>query len=221
MITIDGPSGAGKSTVSRLLAQKLGFAFLDTGAMYRAVGLAAHLAGIEVADESVVERFIEGVDLRAEATGGQFRLFLNGRPVGAEIRTAEAGQLASKASALSCVRRFLLGLQRDCGQAGDLVAEGRDMGSVVSPGAVVKFYLDAGPEVRARRRFKELVEAGERVEYGDVLAQTIERDRRDSTRDLAPLQSLPDMVVIDASHLDVDGVVAAAMAVITAKLDAA
>ncbi len=207
VVTIDGPSGAGKSTVSRRLAEVLGFSYLDSGALYRAVAWSLLDRAVDLDDPRRVEAALPGTALTVRPRSGAFEVLLDGRPAGDRLRTPAVAQAASRVSVWPAVRRHLLGLQRDCAEAADVVAEGRDMGTVVFPGAGVKIFLTASAEVRARRRFLELVEQGQKVTYEAVLAATRERDHRDQNRDVAPLRPAPDMTPIDASELTVDQVV--------------
>jgi CMP/dCMP kinase len=206
VVAIDGPGGAGKSTVARRLAEVLGFEYVNTGAMYRAVALAAREAGID-ADDPEAERKLDALleRTRIDFSGGQ--IMLNGRDVSAEIGTPELGEIASRLSMLGVVRERMLDLQRAAGARGGVVMEGRDIGSVVFPDADVKFFLDASPEVRAERRWRELAAHGIEISREQVLAQLQERDRRDSGRELAPLRPAPDAEVIDASRMSIEEVV--------------
>jgi CMP/dCMP kinase len=216
IITIDGPSGAGKSTISRGLAARLGYTYLDTGAMYRAVGLQIERAGLDPGrDGEALGRLLDAVVLRLVANdGGDVLVFLNGEDVSAAIRTPEMGLVASRVSAQPLVRQKLTELQRQIGSLGAIVAEGRDMGTVVFPRAAYKFYLDASPEVRARRRYEQLLTLGQRVDYEEILAQIIKRDRDDSSRALAPLKPAADAVIIDTSEMDIEAVIASMLKVI-------
>jgi len=204
IVTIDGPSGVGKSTVSRGVAERLGFVYLDTGAMYRAVAYGLSQEGIPLNSGSAIDAFLKEMVLELlppSSSGGDVRVLLNGEELGDLIRTPEMGMLASKVSALEEVRGTLTALQQDMGQKGKLVAEGRDTGTVVFPGAAWKFYLDAAPEERARRRLEQLRERGEHVDEEEILRQIIKRDRDDSSRSLAPLRVAGDALKIDCSEL--------------------
>ena len=204
IVTIDGPSGVGKSTVSRGLADRLGFVYLDTGAMYRAVAYGLKQAAVDMENEGAVERFLEGMKVELFPPGSpddDVRVFLNGEDIGGLIRTPEMGMLASKVSALPVVRQKLTAMQQAMGRAGKIVAEGRDTGTVVFPQAAWKFYLDAAPEERARRRIAQLRLWGEPVNEQEILAQIIKRDRDDSERTIAPLRAAADAVRIDSSRL--------------------
>ena len=191
IVTIDGPSGAGKSTISKLLAAKLNFTYLDTGAMYRVVGLQVQRAGFDLEAEGARERLVqllEGLDmtLASGEEGKETRAFLDGEDVSDAIRTPEMAMIASRASAEPEVRKKLTEMQRTIGNNGAIVAEGRDMGTIVFPDAMHKFFLDATPEERAMRRQKQLEESGQKIEFQELLAQIQKRDRNDSSRSLAP-----------------------------------
>ena len=217
VVTIDGPSGVGKSTVSRKLAAELGYTYLDTGAMYRAVALGCVKNGVDVEDEAAVAVVLDTLDIRLlppQTADDDVRVLLNGEDVSREIRTPEAGMLASRVSALLPVRQKLTAMQQTMGRAGGLVAEGRDTGTVVFPDAAWKFFLDAPPEERARRRALQLREQGQEVDEQKLLAQIIERDRQDRERTIAPLVKAEDAVVIDSSNLSADEVAARMLAVV-------
>lgn len=208
VVTIDGPSGAGKSTVSRRLALLLGFAFLDTGALYRGVALAAQWAGLGADDEAAVAAWLEGLDLTARPQGGRFLVLLEGRDVEPFIRNEEVAGLASRLSAQAAVRGYLLSLQRQAGVLGDLVAEGRDMGTVVFPKAEAKFFLNASPAERARRRFLELKPHNPDLTQEAVLDDLNQRDQRDAVRSLSPLKPATDATLVDTTRLDQEQVLA-------------
>lgn len=207
IITIDGPSGGGKSTVSRMVAQRLGYIYLDTGAMYRAVGWLAQEKGIELTDDGQLEAML--ADIVLEMTPGEedVQISVNGHDVSQAIRTAEMGMVASRISALPQVRRKLTELQRTIGQQGSVVAEGRDMGTVVFSQAPHKFFLEASAQERARRRVLQLREKGEEANEEEILAQIEQRDHDDSSRALAPLKAAPDALTIDSSQVSAEEVV--------------
>jgi cytidylate kinase len=213
IVAIDGPAGAGKSTASRAVAARLGFAMVDTGAIYRAVALAATRAGVALDDDAGLEALLPAVEIRFApegAPGGGQRVLLGSEDVSDEIRTPPMSLGASRVSARAVVRAGLLDLQRrlalGSGSAG-AVLEGRDIGTVVFPDADAKFFLTASPEERARRRHAELRSRGDRSSFDEVLADQLRRDRDDSERDVAPLRPAPDAVVVDTSGVALDEVV--------------
>lgn len=207
IITIDGPAGSGKSTISRSLAGRLGYAYLDTGAMYRAVGYKAALTHTDPDKEEELAELLDTLDLQILPGDQDSKVILDQKDISVEIRTPEMGMMASKVSALASVRKKLTELQQLMGQKGSVVAEGRDMGTVVFPQAKFKFYLDATPEERASRRTKQLHEKGMLADYHDILAQTKKRDHDDSSRALAPLKPAKDAVIIDSSNMTIDEVI--------------
>ena len=215
VVAVDGPMGSGKSTVARRTAARLGFVYLDTGAMYRAVGLLATEAGVPLTDEDAVVAVARTAGLRFDGAG---RLFAGERDVSDAIRTLEMGEAASLVSALPGVRTLLVDEQRRIGLGTDIVMEGRDIGTNVFPDAEVKVYLTARPEVRAARRAAELRAKGEDVDDATVLAALIERDERDSTRAVAPLRRAADAVEVDTSDMTFDEVVDAVVAVARAAV---
>jgi len=206
LITIDGPAGAGKTTVARALARRLGYIYVDTGALYRAVALAAQAAGIGPEEDAALERLCAGLQLAFVRRDDQTRLYLNGRDVSAHIRSPEITMLASAVSARPVVRRCLLAIQRRLGRERGAVFEGRDMGTVVFPDADLKFYLDADGHTRAVRRYRELKDATP-LTLDQVARDMEKRDRNDSRRAIAPLKPADDARIIDSTDLDVDGVV--------------
>ncbi|OGR00309.1 MAG: cytidylate kinase [Deltaproteobacteria bacterium RIFOXYD12_FULL_55_16] len=209
IVTIDGPSGSGKSTISRGLAAKLHFTYLDTGAMYRAVGLALERQAIDLADPESLAKCLATIELAFSPNGDDDVLvLLNGEDISQAIRTSEMGLVASRVSAQPLVREKLTALQRQLGEKGGLVAEGRDMGTVVFPKAACKFFLSASAEERARRRQKQLAEKGQLVNYQEILAQISKRDHDDANRALAPLKPAADAIMVDSSSMDPDAVLA-------------
>jgi cytidylate kinase len=212
-VAIDGPAGAGKSTVARKLADKLGFTLVDTGALYRAVALAAQREGVAWDDEAkvvaVARRMEASRSLRLvpDADRG-VRVMLDGQDVSDGIRTVDMGMGASRVSAIGAVRAALLDLQRQAGESGGVVLEGRDIGTVVFPDAEVKFFLTASPEIRAQRRYDELLLRGQRVDYAATLAEVKQRDENDTNRPIAPLRRADDAIFVDSSDRPVDEIVA-------------
>lgn len=221
IITIDGPAGAGKTTISKLLARQMGYRYLDTGALYRGVALAVVNAGIDPEDDNALEALCRTIQLDFVAGDGDFRLFLNGSDVSDIIRTPQISMVASAISARAVVRRFLLDIQRTIGNQKQIVAEGRDMGTMVFPHAEVKFFLDADPQIRAQRRYAELVAQNEDTNLQAVARDMAERDQNDASRRLAPLKPASDAVRMDSTHLSVSDVVAALYAHIRKQLGVA
>ncbi len=201
-VAIDGPAGAGKSTLARQLARDLGYIYVDTGAMYRAVGLYALRAGADPADPAAVDPLLPGIRLRLAVLDGEQHIYLNGEDVSALIRTEAVGMAASAVGADPAVRAFLLDLQRDMARTGNVLMDGRDIGTVILPDATVKIFLTASPEARARRRWLEYQAAGRPDRYEDVLADVKRRDEQDSGRAAAPLRRAEDAVLLDTSAMD-------------------
>jgi cytidylate kinase len=209
VVTIDGPAGAGKSTVSKLLAARLGYLYLDTGAMYRAVAVLARESSPEnPLDDDLLAHICRGLVVDMTCKDSEMCLLVNGRDLTEAIRQPEISTLASAVSAKAVVRRRLGEIQRQLGADGGIVAEGRDMGTVVFPEADVKFFLDARPEVRGQRRYYELRAKGEtRLSLQEVCKQLLARDRNDRCRDLAPLKQAHDAILIDSTELYLEQVV--------------
>ena len=209
IVTIDGPSGVGKSTVSRIVAADLGYTYLDTGAMYRGVGLYFHALDISVEDEKEIEKRLSAIKLTlvpASSAEEDVGVILNGEDVSSQIRTAEISMIASNISALSCVRDFLTKMQREIGRAGDIVAEGRDMGTVVFPQAGHKFFLDASPQERCRRRVNQLRQKGVMADEKETLDAIMERDKNDREREIAPLRRADDAIFVDTTDITIKDV---------------
>ena len=207
VVAIDGPAGAGKSTVSKRLTGLLGYRLLDTGALYRSVALSAKRRGVSYADAAALAAIAAGLDIEFQLDGMTNRVFLAGEDVSGAIRTPEMSEGSSIVSAVPEVRAALLQLQRELAGKGGVVAEGRDVGTVVLPDAGAKFFLTASDEVRARRRVEELRAAGIEAMYDETLAEIRRRDQRDSSREAAPLVCAPDAIVVDSSVLAIDEVV--------------
>jgi cytidylate kinase len=220
IITIDGPSGSGKGTVSRAVAKALGFSLLDSGALYRLVALAGLKAGLSLDDGAALARLARHLDIRFGSTSdGSEQIWLSGEDVTQAIRTEEAGNNASKVAALILVREALLGRQRRFAANGGLVADGRDMGTVVFPDAPLKIFLVADAAERARRRYKQLKEKGVPASLADLSREIAERDRRDANRSVAPLVASSDAVVLDSTHLSVDEVVAKVLSLAKKRIE--
>jgi len=218
VITIDGPSGAGKSTLARLLAKRMDVPYLDTGALYRAVAVEVIRRGINVDDAGQLEHLCQNLDIGVKWVEGRLLVFSSGRDVSDEIRSEIVGQTASLVSAKAPVRRALLGIQRDLIAGTGGVLEGRDTGTVVAPDAHVKFFLDAEPAERGRRRLKELQERGLDVQLGSVMDGIRQRDRQDRERLLAPLKPAGDAVIIDTTGKSISDVLEEMTAHIRRKL---
>lgn len=208
IIAIDGPAGAGKSTVARILSKKLGFLYVDTGAMYRALTLKILENNVAISDEPRINALAQKVriDLRNNADGS-LSVILDGRDVSLEIRQARITQFVSDVAKIKTVRQVLVAMQRDMGKRGDCVLDGRDIGTVVFPDAWKKFFIDASKGVRVDRRFKELKGLGQDVAINDVEKDLSNRDKIDSTREASPLRCAPDAVYIDTTDLSIEQVV--------------
>ena len=218
-IAIDGPAGAGKSTISKRLAKELGYYYVDTGAIYRTVAYFLDLLGISPKDVDGVERYIDEltVGIEYDEEGNQ-HMIMNGMDVTDDIRTQDISQKASLVSAHGVVRGVLLDMQRDVAKTHNVIMDGRDIGTVVLPKANVKIFLTASAEVRARRRTDELTEKGQKADYERILKEIQQRDYQDTHRELAPLKMAKDSIKVDTSELDIDGVVAAILAIVKEKI---
>ena len=203
-VAIDGPAGAGKSTISKGAAGKLGFIYVDTGALYRTIALNAIRRGV-IDNEDEVIKMLDDTDVKLGFENGTQCVYLNGEEVSAFIRTPEISMGASKVSAIPKVREYLLDLQRDIAKKNNVIMDGRDIGTVVLPNATVKIYLTADAEVRAKRRYDELIAKGTAVSYESVLTDLKQRDHNDMTREIAPLKQADDAVLADTTELDFEG----------------
>ncbi len=201
-VAIDGPAGAGKSTLARRLAAELGYIYVDTGAMFRTIGLYALRAGKDPKDNEAVNALLPEISLKFAFIGGEQHIYLNGEDVSTAIRTEEVGMAASAVGANPEVRAFLLGMQRDMAKTQDVLMDGRDIGTVVLPDATVKIFLTASPEARATRRWKEYQQKGVEVSYEEVLVDVRQRDYQDTHRAAAPLRQADDAQLLDTSEMN-------------------
>ena len=218
-IAIDGPAGAGKSTLARRLAEKLGYYYVDTGAIYRTVAYFMDLLGVSPKDVDGVERYIDEltVEIEYDEEGCQ-HMIMNGMDVTNDIRTQDISQKASLVSAHAVVRDVLLDMQRDVARRHNVVMDGRDIGSVVLPKADVKIFLTADPQVRAKRRYDELIAKGQKADLPRILKEIQQRDYQDTHREVAPLKMTRDSVKLDTSELDIDGVLEAMLQIVGKKI---
>lgn len=219
-IALDGPSGAGKSTLARAIAKRLGIVYVDTGALYRTIGLFVKEHGIDPKDSDAVIACLPHIELSMNYVDGEQVIRLCGEPVGDKIRTPEISMYASAVSAIPAVRTFLLDTQRKIARENSVIMDGRDIGTVILPDAEVKIFLFASPEARAKRRTAELLAKGTEVSYEEVLADMRERDHNDRTRAVAPAVPAEDAIMLDNSDLSLEGTVTRALAIIKEKTDA-
>ena len=203
-IALDGPAGAGKSSVAKGVAKELGFIYVDTGALYRTVGLYFIRKGIMTDLDCDIEEILKDISVDIKFVDEKQHVFLNGEDVSDEIRTPQASMMASAVSAKPPVRAFLLGMQRKLAEENNVIMDGRDIGTVVLPNATMKFFVTATAEERANRRYKELIEKGEDVKYDDVYNDIVTRDYNDSHREIAPLKPAKDSIMFDTSKINLD-----------------
>ena len=217
-VAIDGPAGAGKSTIAKTAAKRLGFIYVDTGALYRSIGYYVIKQGKSLEIKEDIVSCLSSINVEIEFVDNEQHVILNGEDVIASIRTPEVSIAASKVSAVPEVREFLLGLQRDFAKKYNCIMDGRDIGTVVLPNAEVKIFLTASCEERANRRYKELIEKGEQVNYEDVLTDIQKRDYNDSHREIAPMKPAEDSVLVDSTGQSIEQNVQAVIDVIKAKV---
>jgi cytidylate kinase len=217
IIAIDGPSAAGKTSAARLLAERLGYLYLDSGALYRAIAWKVSQSGIEPKEHPRLVELLSKTEIRVEAKGDDFRVWVDGLDVTSQLRAPAISRLASQVSSVPAVREKLLQVQRQMGSQGGVVVEGRDIGTVVFPSAHMKFYLDATLQVRGNRRYQELIAMGHAVDGEKVLEEMKIRDEKDSHREIAPLKKAKDAFVLDSTGMALDEVVNRMMAEVQKK----
>lgn len=217
-IAIDGPSGVGKSTLAKALAKELNFIYVDTGAIYRTVGLYAQYNNIDPSDEEALSAQFNKIDIQLKWIDGSQRVYLNDNDVSEEIRTPKSSMYASAVSALPKVRAFLLDKQRDIANSNSVIMDGRDIGTVILPNADVKIFMSADEISRAKRRHKELLERGQSISFDEVLSDMKKRDYNDSTRSTAPLTPAKDAIMFDNTDLDINQTIEAAKKIILEKI---
>ena len=205
-VAIDGPAGAGKSTIAKMVAKKLGFIYVDTGAMYRAMALHLLRKGILATDSAAISAACEDADITIQYQNGEQVVLLNGENVNGLIRTEEVGNMASSSSTNGDVRKKLVALQQKLAKTAEVIMDGRDIGTVVLPDADVKIYLTAGSDVRAKRRFDELTAKGEICDLQKIEKDIIERDERDMNREISPLKQADDAILVDSSYMTIEEV---------------
>ena len=217
-IAIDGPAGAGKSTIAKRASKELGFIYVDTGALYRTIGLNVLRQGKDTKNPDDVILTLEGVEISLRFVNGEQRVFLGEEDVSEAIRQNEVSMAASNVSAIPAVREFLFSLQRDIAEKNNCIMDGRDIGTVVLPDAKIKIFLTASARARADRRYKELIEKGQDVDYDSILADIEQRDYQDSHREIAPLKQADDAVLVDTTELDLEGSIEYMLKVIKERL---
>lgn len=213
-VAIDGPAGAGKSTIAKKAAEKLGFIYVDTGAIYRAAALACIESHTAIDDAAAVEALLPQLDIRIIFFNGEQHILLNDKDVSESIRSENVSMAASRVSAIPAVRKFLLDLQRNFAKNADVIMDGRDIGTVVLPNAQVKIFLTASPEVRAKRRVLQLEEKGEKADFDKILYDIVQRDYNDTNRKTAPLKAAETAVMVDTSEMTLEEVVNRIVAII-------
>lgn len=217
VITIDGPAGAGKSTVAKALSHRLSYIYLDTGALYRAVAYKMIQVGISQENREQLEDLCPHIKINLKNMRGRMMVMVDDEDVTDQLRTEEIGLIASRVSAIPLVREILLQVQREAGKNGGIIAEGRDTGTVIFPHAEVKFFVDATVEQRVERRYRELLERGDRINYQEIKRDLIRRDRQDRERDIAPLVPSADAVIVDTTRMSVTDVLETMISVIKSR----
>lgn len=218
-VAIDGPAGAGKSTIAKAIANSIQFIYVDTGALYRAIGLYVSSKGLDTTNAADVSSVLKQIDVQLKYVNNEQRVFLNGDDVSEKIRLPEMSMYASNVSAIPCVREFLFDLQRNIGMSHNIIMDGRDIGTVVLPDADVKIFLTASPEVRANRRLAEFEARGQKMDYDILLKEIKQRDLNDSTRAIAPLKQADDAIKVDTSSMTLNESIECIRGIIVEKLE--
>lgn len=217
-IAIDGPAGAGKSTIAKTVAMELGYIYVDTGALYRTIGLNALRLGYDTKDVELVTKTLDDINVKLKFINGVQRVYLNGEDVSEEIRLPQASMAASNVSAMPSVRKYLFDLQKNIANENNCIMDGRDIGTIVLPDAQVKIFLTASAEERANRRYKELIEKGSDVDYKSVLEEMKQRDFQDSNREIAPLKPADDSVIVDSTEKSLPQVISDIKRIVEGKI---
>lgn len=218
-IAIDGPSGAGKSTVAKGVAKELGFIYVDTGALYRSVGVSVLRKGFDTRDSAKVVPLLDGINITIKHIDHNQHVYLNDEDISEEIRLPASSMAASNVSAIPAVRSFLFELQRDIAKKNNCIMDGRDIGTVVLPNADLKIFLTASTEERAQRRYKELIGKGNKINYKELLEEIKQRDYNDSNREIAPLKPAEDAVIFDSTGLSAEAAIRQVIELVRSKLD--
>ncbi|MDO4199527.1 MAG: (d)CMP kinase [Clostridia bacterium] len=218
-VAIDGPAGSGKSTISKIIAQKLGFVHLDTGALYRAIAYFIDKNNVDFNNENEVKKCLKFVDLKIEKSGAEQKILLGGKVLSSELRSLNITKIASRIASYRCVREYLLNFQRDFAEKQNVVMDGRDIGTVVLPNASVKIFITASPEVRAGRRLEQMSKSGEKPDYNEILDAIKKRDYEDTHRVIAPLKKADDAAVIDNSNMNLNQTVESVLSIIKERVE--
>lgn len=218
-VAIDGPAGSGKSTISKIIAQKLGFVHLDTGALYRAIAYFIDTNNVNFNNENDVKKCLKSVDLKIEKSGAEQKILLGGKVLSSELRSLNITKVSSKIASYRCVRDYLLNFQREFAEKQDVVMDGRDIGTVVLPNASVKIFITASPEVRAGRRLEQMSKVGEKPDYNEILDAIKKRDYEDTHRVIAPLKKADDAAVIDNSNMNLNQTVESVLSIIKERVE--
>lgn len=217
-VAIDGPAGSGKSTISKIIAQKLGFVHLDTGALYRAIAYFIDKNNADFNNENEVKKCLKSANLKVEKSDAEQKILLSGKVLSSELRSLNITKISSKIASYRCVRDYLLNFQRDFAEKQNVVMDGRDIGTVVLPNASVKIFITASPEVRARRRLEQMLKSGENPDYNEILDAIKKRDYEDAHRKIAPLKKADDATLLDNSNMNLNQTVESVLSIIKERI---